>query len=275
MITENAQDAIAAANEAGTLFVDTRSPELWAQSTIPGAVCLNVYSYFIPESSEDGIRGMVAGARAAFAALGVDKATKVVFFEDQTGMVSPRALWFHQLCDLSGGVILDGGWQAWCAAGGETAPGVGEPATIEHGDPAQAGTFRRDLVASTDEVLARGRVRILDARRPAEWEGSYVHACCGRAGRIEGAQLLYFEDLIEGGQYKSPEAIRAIAEAAGFKPEDEIISYCHRGARAATANYGLALAGYTKLKVYTGSWHEWAGDPSLPIVEGTGEYVHR
>ncbi|MCJ1900140.1 MULTISPECIES: rhodanese-like domain-containing protein [Paracoccus] len=269
--------AKALAAPEGTVFVDTRPRDDWAKATIPGATCLNVYDYFIAHSDERGIAAMVAGARAAFRQLGLDRAPLVVFFEEQTGMRSPRGLWFHELCGFDGGRILDGGLAAWRATGGGTAAGAGATGRIGDGDPAQAGAFRSELVAATAELLEPGapELHVLDARRPAEWDGSYVHACCARAGRIPGADLLFYEDLLQDGRYRSPDEIRRIAAAADFGPGQRIVTYCHRGARAATALYGLRSAGFDNVAIHPGSWHEWAGEPDLPAVEGTGAFVHR
>jgi thiosulfate/3-mercaptopyruvate sulfurtransferase len=79
--------------------------------------------------------------------------------------------------------------------------------------------------------------------------------------------------VLKDGKYRPAEEIRQIAEAAGLSPDREIITYCHRGARAATALYGLKLAGFDKLKIYVGSWHEWAGNAALPIEIGPAEEV--
>ncbi|MNL77581.1 Thiosulfate sulfurtransferase [compost metagenome] len=79
--------------------------------------------------------------------------------------------------------------------------------------------------------------------------------------------------MLKDGKYRPAEEIRRIAEAAGLSPDREIITYCHRGARAATALYGLKLAGFDKLKIYVGSWHEWAGNAALPIEIGPAEEV--
>jgi thiosulfate/3-mercaptopyruvate sulfurtransferase len=267
-------EAIRLFAQEGTVFVDTRPAEDWAASTIPGAICLNVYDYFIPESTETGIHGMAAGALAAFQRLKIDQADRVVFFETATGMRSPRGLWFHELCGLVGGTLLDGGFQGWCAAGGAASPGEGVADAVVQDDGVHCAALRRDLVASTEDVLS-GRSKVLDSRRAAEWDGSYVHACCARAGRITDAQLLFYEDLLVSGHYRPKAEIVAIAAAAGFVPSDDIILYCHRGARAATAFYALRRAGFNTLRIYTGSWHEWASNPSLPIVEGSGTIVHR
>ncbi len=254
--------------------VDVRPEADWRKETLPGAVSLNVYDYFIPESDEAGIAGMAAGARGAFERLGLGKNCFPVFFEEQTGMISPRGLWFYELVGLEGGLILDGGIQAWKAAGGETAPGTGAADAIRQAK-ASAIPFRRELVASTEQVLAHEAdgADVFDTRRRTEFEGTFVHPCCARPGRIPHSHFAFYKDLLQDGRYRSAAEIRAIAKAAGLSPEREVITYCHRGARAATALYGLRLAGYDKVKIYTGSWHEWAGNAALPIEIGQAEEV--
>ena len=89
-----------------------------------------------------------------------------------------------------------------------------------------------------------------------------------RAGRVPGAAFLFYEDLLHAGRYRPPADIRARATAVGLSPAREVIVYCHRGARAATALYALRLAGFLRVRVYVGSWHEWAADLGLPLRSG-------
>lgn len=258
------------------VLFDVRSEAEWRAETIPGALSLNVYDYFIPESSEQGLAKMAAGARDAFIKLGIDPRKTPVFFENATGMISPRGLWFLELAGFENGLVLDGGLKAWVDAGGTLAPGQGTPTAILHSTtPLPEDAMRRGLVASTLDVLNRdpAATDLLDVRRRTEFEGSFVHPCCARPGRIPDAKFIFFEDMLSNGRYRAPEEIRQQAVAAGLSPHREIIIYCHRGARAATALYGLRLAGFENLKVYTGSWHEWAGDTALPIQIGPCEAV--
>lgn len=250
--------------------VDVRPERAWREATIPGAISLNVYDYFIPESDEAGIAGMAAGAREAFDRLGLGSDHIPVFFEEQTGMISPRGLWFYELVGFEGGLILDGGIDAWQAAGGEVAPGTGTADAIQQSDSEVA--FHRELVASTDEVLQH-EADVFDVRRRTEFEGTFLHPCCARPGRIPHAHFGFYEDMLKDGKYRPAEEIREIAEKAGLSPDREIITYCHRGARAATALYGLRLAGFDKVKIYVGSWHEWAGNAALPLEIGAAEEV--
>src|SRR6218665_1178330 len=98
-----ATELLARLPEGKLVPVDVRPEAAWRENTLPGAVSLNVYDYFIPESSEAGIAGMAAGARDAFAHLLLDGNLVPVFFEEKTGMISPRGLWFHELAGFSGG----------------------------------------------------------------------------------------------------------------------------------------------------------------------------
>ncbi|NTJ11664.1 sulfurtransferase [Rhizobium lusitanum] len=257
--------------EGKLVAVDVRPHVAWTEATIPAAISLNVYDYFIPESDEAGIAGMAAGARLAFERIGLGMDRVPVFFEEQTGMISPRGLWFYELVGLKGGLILDGGIKAWIAAGGKTAAGNGTADAIRQSETTDI-PFRRELVASTDEVL-RHSADIFDVRRRSEFEGTFLHPCCARPGRIPHSHFAFYEDMLVDGKYRPASEMRAIAEQAGLSPDREIITYCHRGARAATALYGLRLAGFDKVKIYTGSWHEWAGNAALPIEIGPAEEV--
>lgn len=259
--------------EGGLVPVDVRPRADWEAATLAGAVSLNVYDYFIPESSEDGLARMAAGAKNAFRRLGLDGARKPVFFEAQTGMISPRGLWFHELAGFDGGLILNGGLDGWRAVGGEILPGTGAVDAIIQADADEGlgqAEFRRDLVASTEDVLAHRKqgADILDVRRLSEFEGTFLHPCCARPGRIPHAHFAFYEDMLRDGRYRPADEIRALAEAAGLSPGREVIAYCHRGARAATALYGLRMAGFERVRIYTGSWHEWAADAGLPIEIG-------
>jgi thiosulfate/3-mercaptopyruvate sulfurtransferase len=254
------------------LVVDVRPKAEWRRERIPGAANLNVYDYFIPESTEAGIADMNAAIAAGFRRLGIDDRRTVVYYEEATGMISPRALWFHEYAGLTRGLILDGGIAGWRAIGGPVEAGDGPIAEIR--SPDGAGTAdgiapRRELLATVDDILTRdpaGTV-ILDVRRPTEHTGDFVHPCCQRAGRIPGSVLLFWEDLLRDGRFKPPGELRQMLRELGIGEQQEIISYCHRGARASTAMYALRLAGMTRQKVFVGSWHEWAAGRDLPIEQ--------
>lgn len=253
-------------------LIDVREFSQWQAETLPDALHLNVYDYFIPDSTVAGIRGMADAFHRAWQQLAISDNVTPVFFEQQVGMRSPRGAWFAQFGGIENALILDGGLDAWVQAGGKLQPGIGRSAVISPDRPnaLNSSVFLKDLTATRDEVLnaqANG-AQILDARRPTEFCGEFAHECCHRAGRIPGAKLLFWEDVVQNGAFLSAEEIRQRAEAAGLSPDRRVIIYCHRGARAATVYTALQLAGYRQLAVYVGSWHEWAEHRELPLLTG-------
>ena len=72
----------------------------------------------------------------------------------------------------------------------------------------------------------------------------------------------------DGVRFKSPSELRAEFHSVGLRPSDDIIVTCFKGARASNTALALKEAGYTKVRVYLGSWNEWSRDLQRPIDEG-------
>lgn len=249
----SAAELAARMGEPGLVLVDTRTREAWEKDTLPGAIFLNVYDYFVPDSTEAGYQGMAAGAMAAFRRAGLDQAQTIVWFEDDTGMRSPRGLWFQDLLGLPGGMILDGGLQAWRDTGGATTPGQGVSDKITHEEATAPTGWHPELAFTRADLLhPTPDLQIFDVRRPTEFDGSFKHDCCARGGRVPGAILMFYEEMTRNGQYLSGPVIREKAIAAGLDPAKPVAIYCHRGARAATALYGLKLAGFETVGIFVG-----------------------
>ncbi|MCL2895785.1 sulfurtransferase [Brenneria tiliae] len=260
------------------LLIDVREEADWRSATLPGAANMNVYDYFIPDCTAEGLAAMAASFQAEWRRLAQNNSGIPVFFERQVGMRSPRGAWFAWLIGREDALILDGGVDAWLAAGGTLRPGNGARAAILAGDaettpPAPLTARQRSWVASRDEIRAADDIVtvILDVRRPAEFDGSFVHDCCHRAGRIPGARLLFWQEVIEDGHFLPGDRIAELAAGVGLSPQQRIMIYCHRGARAATVLAALRLAGYQNLAVYVGSWHEWAEHAELPLLTGAAQ----
>ena len=59
--------------------------------------------------------------------------------------------------------------------------------------------------------------------------------------------------------------ILEICTKRGFHPDDDIIIYCFKGARASNTLVAMKMAGFKKIRNYYGSWNEWSRDMTLPI----------
>jgi thiosulfate/3-mercaptopyruvate sulfurtransferase len=66
--------------------------------------------------------------------------------------------------------------------------------------------------------------------------------------------------------WKSPEALRAAYAAQGITPDRNIILYCNSGTEASHVFFALRyLLGYPNVRVFMGSWSQWAEREELPV----------
>ena len=108
-----------------------------------------------------------------------------------------------------------------------------------------------------EELSARlGDVRVLDVRRPEEYDGTIGNACDPRQGHIPGAVNLDVQELMTLSEHE-------LHERVGIEPGGEVVCYCHSGSRSAFAVQVLTRFGYDA-RNYVGSWHEWSRS-TLPI----------
>ena len=161
--------------------------------------------------------------------------------------------------------VLDGGLQAWKAAGGAVESGVVAPVAAPAPYP-----LGDSLVASVDaDALQQslGRVTLLDARAGERYRGE-VEPLDKRAGHIPGALSRFFKDnLAADGRFRPAAELRAAFEAFGAAPAD-VVHQCGSGVTACHNLLAMEAAGLAGSVLYPGSWSEWSSDPARPIAVG-------
>jgi len=195
--------------------------------------------------------------------LGITHEKTVVAYSDGGNLYASR-LW-HVLADYGHDrvALLDGGIEKWEAEGRPLEHGTVHPSPARF-EPRVSGWMRGIGAEEILERLDDPRVRLVDVRAPAEFSGEQLRA--DRGGHIPGAILWPWEEnLGPDGTVRDPAEIRIRAEAAGLRPEQELVTYCQGGVRAAHAALALRVAGYPRVRIYDGSWAEWGNDPALPI----------
>jgi thiosulfate/3-mercaptopyruvate sulfurtransferase len=159
--------------------------------------------------------------------------------------------------------LLDGGIERWEADNRPLQSGTVEPSPA-HFEPRASATTRGIDAPEIRARLADPGMRLVDVRAPDEFRGEQLRAA--RGGHIPGATLWPWEQTLrEDGTLRDASEIRAIAEAAGLFADQELVTYCQGGVRAAHAALALRIAGYPRVRIYDGSWAEWGNDPSLPV----------
>ena len=86
---------------------------------------------------------------------------------------------------------------------------------------------------------------------------------------LPNATFILWQDLYadrETLKFKSPQEIKALIEKTGWKPDQEVVTYCMVGMRASLMYFAAKAAG-VPVRVYLGSWQEWSKDPKNPIVK--------
>lgn len=245
-------------------LLDTRRPAEFAKGHIAGAINFSTYDVFATDTRPEGLAAFAQDMATRYLTVGVSATRPVVVYEEDTGMRAARDAWILQFLGHPGVRLLHGGLAAWRGKGYQLSEGLGEEWTI--GFRAKP---RPELVIRSDEVARRlgsGDLVLLDVRDESEHKGRDHTACCARRGHIPGSVWIDWTEFLEGGRFKSPQAIRDLLASRRVAPEREIAPYCHRGARSAAVYYALRYAGIANVRNFIGSWHEWSARPSLPIA---------
>lgn len=247
-----------ARSDPDVLIIDARSAKEYAKCHIPGAVNLDLFSLHWFDSSQEGIRGFVRHMTKVLSFAGI-RGKRVVFYDDISGMLAARGVWTLMYLSHPAAFMLDGGLDGWRRAGLET------ETTAQRFSPSEfASNQDPNLVIGYEELEQRlDDLVIIDARSPDEYSGRLVRAA--RGGHIPGAINMDWNlNVAPDGAMKDNGELNKLYN---FDPDAEIVTYCHGAYRAANSFIALKRLGYSNVRVYLGSWGEWANMPELPVAE--------
>lgn len=233
---------------------------------IPGAVFLDVERDLTRHGEPHEGRHPLppdAALAAATRRWGVRQGAPVVIYDDDRMLPASRAWWALRRAGLDARV-LDGGWQAWLAAGGESETGEVAPAPgdVTLGAPGDTGIIDTGGAAAWPEAGV-----LLDARVPERYRGE-TEPIDPIAGHIPGARNLPIGRLLaDDGRFRPAPEIAAAFDAVGAGEDAAIAAYCGSGITAAQLALAGALAG-RDVTVYPGSWSAWSNTPGRPIATG-------
>jgi thiosulfate/3-mercaptopyruvate sulfurtransferase len=161
--------------------------------------------------------------------------------------------------------VLDGGLQAWNAAGGSIATGETMPSTFKTGN----FSVRTPLLPLVDTATVAANLKtsqtLIDARAPARFRGE-VEPLDPVAGHIPGAlNRLFSTNLNEQGFFKSAAELREeFALLLAGRQANTVVHHCGSGVSAIPNVLAMEIAGLGPTGLYAGSWSEWCTTPGLP-----------
>jgi len=253
-------------NLSNVVILDARTEKEYKGGHIPGA--LNVtwqsLSNMQPKQGQAGWGVVLPMDKLSkrLGELGIDGTKTIIVYNDPKGLGEEgRVLWTLRLAGLQNSKMLNGGWPAWVANGGEKNKEVPTVKSVDFKITAPDNS----LLTTTDYVKANLKnIKLVDTRSPEEFKGETNHGenVNGQKalGHIPGAIHIHYHDCYnDDGTIKSIADLKQMFEKAGLKPEDEIITYCTVGIRSGFTAEILRMCGYKNAKNYNGSFSEWAG----------------
>ncbi|GMA17272.1 sulfurtransferase [Deinococcus metallilatus] len=198
--------------------------------------------------------------------VGIGNDSVVVAYDDPStgqGFYAARAWWLLRWLGHPRVYVLDGGWPAFLAAGGQ--PGTAEP---DFAPTTFTPDVQPDMVATAEDVAGReAGTLLIDSRAPNRYRGE-VEPLDRKAGHIPGAvNREWAGALDEGGHWRD-----AGAQAARLNAGDaSTITYCGSGVSATPNLLARELAGVPlgpQNRLYAGSWSDWVSEGARPVATG-------
>lgn len=190
---------------------------------------------------------------------GVRSGDLVVVYDGGTTLASGRAWWLLRAVGLDVRV-LDGGYPAWVAFGGDIATDDVRPTPGDAVIGALPAGISLDAAA---EWPAHGT--LVDVRAAARFRGE-VEPMDPIAGHIPGAVNLPAPAFFRpDGTFRGPDELATVWD--NVAAQTEIAVYCGSGLTAAQAALAAEIAG-RHAEVFVGSWSAWSNTPGVPIAVG-------
>ena len=164
--------------------------------------------------------------------------------------------------------VLDGGLQAWQAAGGTVSSGE-EPAHFQTNF--LLGSELATLVDAQTVASRLGRPgqTLIDARATPRFKGE-VEPLDPVAGHIPGALNRPFsQNFTAEGRFKTAEQLKEeFAALLGERDPATVVHHCGSGVSALPNLIAMEVAGLGRTALYAGSWSDWCSEANRPVAQG-------
>ncbi len=199
-----------------------------------------------------------------FGEAGIEAGKTAVFYDSYDGQNAAMLGWVLEYLGHQKVSILASRLEGWTSDGREVLYRPVKPQPTRF-----LANPNWSVRALLKELVERRGDKLLDLRSAEEFYGKV--ATEARTGRLPGATSLPWTSLIgQGNDFLRPKKeLKDIFAAGGLLPTDRMVAYCTYGPRAAVGYVALREAEFENVRVYDGSFHQWARNAKLPL-EGEG-----
>ncbi|WP_299115958.1 sulfurtransferase [uncultured Winogradskyella sp.] len=189
--------------------------------------------------------------------LGINQNSEIIVFENNGIYSSPRVWWLFNVMGHKEIFVLDGGLLNWIKEGFQT--------ENEHLETFQTGNFKakynESLVVKLEQIkenTIQKKFLIADARSEGRFNGTESEPRRHlKSGKIPNSVNIPFQEVLNNGKFKTKNQLRELFEGK-CGGEKELVFSCGSGLTACIIMLANKISYGNSLRIYDGSWTEWA-----------------
>ena len=253
-------DQISAGSRPNLLLLQVTSPEVYAAAQLPGAQLVTPADLVCGIPPATGRLPELAQLEQLFSRIGYSRDADIVVYDDEGGGWAGRLAWTLDIIGHRSWTYLNGGMQAWAAAGFAFDQNTAPASTTEVNL-----TIDQAPIAEIDDVLATiedAAQVVWDVRSQEEYVG--LRQAAARVGHVPGAinwDWMYLKNPQD--DMRLSEGILDHLASLGIS-DKSIITHCQTHHRSGLSYMVGRLLGLD-IRAYHGSWSEWGNREDTPI----------
>ncbi len=257
--------------KSGWVILDVRDAKEYHEGHIPGAVNLGGMGAKVLRDATSRAYTIVPKIEKILGGVGISNNEHIILYgKAHETYENTVPFWILEYLGCNSSNLkctvsyYDGGFERWVADGGKSE-------TKETKLPAAA--FKAHVVparlATSAEVLkvveGKEHAVIIDARTPAEFEGTDIRAL--RGGHLKGAINIPVQKSFDPKTYRMLPLSEQAAIYKNVPKNERVIVHCQTGTRSTWTYLVLRQLGYHNIANWDDSWQVWGSNVKYPVED--------